>query len=196
MADFPVMLRMANEPRITSNTPVYSSESISLIQKKRKIPAQRWEVTADFTAYGYEDVKRSDAWVFKQNGSFNTFTFSLGKFNAKPDGVAPQSAIAAAGSIGDSELSVTPIANLTETDEGFFIRVTGDTKIYMVTGITKNGAVDTLEIFPPLRKEAAYDAVVYLNAEFTMRLSDNMTSGEYMSGRLLKTWNFKLVEAL
>lgn len=195
MATFPEVFKLVTQPRITSNVPVYSSESISLIQKKRKIPAQRWEFTVNVLANSQQNINKADAWIFSKNGSFETFTFNL-DVNKKPENTPDTTNISGAKSKGSNSINVTPIPNLTVDDVGFYIRVSGDSKVYMVSEVIKGGSVDELVIFPALRSDAADNAIVYLDADFTVRLDDNITSGEYGNSRRLKNWNFKFVEAL
>ena len=198
MADFPDYFRRNVDLRIESNAPVYSSESKSLIVKKRKMPAQRWE----FGMSGYvlsDNYNRFDAFLFGLNGSFETFTIRIPTHNTAPANVISSTLIDAAVKGTNTVYAVRDV-NLPETEAGFFVRFTGSTKVYMVTAIekvTQGGQLaDKLTVFPQLTTDYSAGAVVDYQPEFTVRLKDNLISGTMSANFRFKVYNLAMEEAL
>ena len=198
MADFPTYFRRDVDLRILSNTPVYSSESKGLIQKKRRVPAQRWEflVTGHVLADNY---KKFDAFLYSLNGSFNTFTWRIPTHNTAPDGLTT-SVLSEGASKGANEVYAVSDPSLTTDDAGFFIRIFGSTKVYMVTSVTKeiknSQQVDKLTIFPQLATDYNQGNVVDYEPEFTVRQRDNISTGTMSANFRFKVYSLDLVEAL
>lgn len=198
MSDFPEYFRRDVDLRISSNTPVYTSESKSLVQKKRKVPAQRWE----FLLTGHvlkENYNKFDAFLYGLNGSFNTFTWRIPTHNTAPEGVTT-SVLAAESLRGNTTVYAAREPLLTTDDAGFFVRFFGSTKVYMVTKVEKESInsqqVDKLTIFPQLIKNYPAGSIVDYEPEFTVRQRDNISTGTMSGNFAFKVYSLDLVEAL
>lgn len=198
MADFPEYFRRDVDLRILSNTPVYSSESKSLKLKKRRIPAQRWE----FSLTGHvlsEYYNRFDAFLYSLNGSYETFTLRIPTHNTAPADVTTSTLVEDAAK-GSTTLYALVDGGLTTEDAGFFIRVFGSTKVYMVTAVekvTRGGQLaDKLTIFPQLIDDYNSGNIVDYQPDFTVRLRDNLTTGTMSANFRFKVYSLDLVEAL
>lgn len=197
MADFPDYFRRNIDLRISSNTPVYSSESKSLKLKKRRVPAQRWE----FSMGGYvksDNYNRFDAFLFSLNGSYEPFTIRIPTHNTAPSNVENASLIGSPAK-GSTTVYATRQVNLPEFEAGFFVRFTASTKVYMVTNVekvTQSGQLaDKLTIFPQLISNLSAGAVVDYKPEFTVRMRDNVTTGTMSANFRFKVYNLDFVEA-
>lgn len=198
MADFPEYFRRDVDLRIMSNTPVYSSESQGLIQKKRRIPSQRWE----FTLTGHvlaDNYKKFDAFLYSLNGSYNTFKWRIPTHNTAPEGLTTETLVDDSAK-GSTAIYVTRNSLLTTDNAGFFIRVFGSNKVYMVTAVekvTQNGQLaDKLTVFPQLLTNYNQGNIVDYEPEFTVRLRDNISTGTMSANFRFKVYSLDMVEAL
>lgn len=198
MADFPDYFKRDVDLRISSNTPVYSSESQGLVQRKRRLPSQRWEFL--LTGHVFSDnYKKFDAFLYSLNGSYNTFTWRIPTHNTAPDGLNTTTIIADSLK-GSSTVYATRNSLLTVDDAGFFVRLFGGTKVYMVTKVEKeniNGLpADKLTIFPQLRNDHFIGNTIDYQPKFTVRLRDNISTGTMSANFRFKVYSLDLVEVL
>lgn len=194
MADFPDYFKNSSPPEIKQRTPNYFSESIGLKQFVRQIPAHQWQ----YDIGGFvlkKDIGKFDAWLFSLKGRYKTFTYKPDEQHMLPDST-PSPVLVASASIGDDTVDVTQLSEVTEDDAGFFIRFVGDTKLYMVSSVSKESGFDRLTIVPQLLSDKSLGGIVDYTPEMTVRLETDVLSGNSSRNSQFKTYRMTLVEAL
>jgi hypothetical protein len=183
---------------VTSNQPIFVSDTLSLKRQITKRAAQRWEVSTgieplsstaqdlfvNLISKGYSDVVTI---LMPQNAG----AMSLARLN----GGSP---VATAGA-GASQVSVTGFSGI--IPKGVFIKFDSHNKIYLATSTvtaTSSANTYTLNIYPTLRSGVAGSSVTYradviMNCLYDTDVALGMT---YSDGILMDLGTVKLVEKL
>ena len=93
-------------------------------------------------------------------------------------------------------MDVTQLAEITGEEAGFLIRFIGDTKLYMVTSVSKESGFDRLTITPRLFSDKSLGGIVDYTPDMTVRLDTDVLSGDSASRSGVKNYSLTLIEAL
>jgi hypothetical protein len=187
-----LLARFSTPMSITSNQPVFSSDSISLKRQTNIKQAQRWEIEASL-----EPLSDTANLLY-------TFLISKG-YSGTIQVVMPQSSavfknlFTATGTFtnvtanaGATSLNVQGMSN--DVPVGFFIRFGSHKKIYMIT----SSGLNTCTIYPPLRQSINNDTLFANNfviGEFTLDFT-SIRGFTFIDGVLMDNGSIKLVEKI
>lgn len=193
---------------ISSNTPGFALDTVSLKRRASRSPAQRWEIEAtiaptnDSAAFFAHTVVNSFDTVIHVRmpqvhiaghgvNGISRKTPVGAPISQKPglltDGVFPA---------GTSVINIKGLGRF-EMMVGEFIKFVGDNKVYLVTEAGVNG-VGT-RIFPSLRKNKTADVQILYGDSVTMLAyydTDSHFGIRYQDGILTEPGTIRLVEAL
>ena len=183
---------------ITSNQPIYETESVSLSTQRASQGAQRWELS--FTTATSEGTE-ADMMVGMITDLATTATITMPQIPSVVKGntssvVLPISADVVAG------LSEVTIVNDGIIKKGSFIKFSNQTKIYMVTAdvaASVASAPVAVAIYPSLRSAVATTDTLKTGSEAVIlhyRSIDSMNGLTFTDGILSSAGSIKLIEAI
>jgi len=179
---------------VISNQPAFISDTLSLKRKASSQNAQRWEISAGI-------APTNDTSAMLVHSVKNGYTKVIYIRMPQPFGVSlvPASRNLTLNGAHLATSAFVSIAGLSGSQmvEGEFIAFTGDSKVYLVVGAGVNGI--GVEIYPPLRRDLANNAVITHGDEVTLAArydSDTQLGMKYTDGVLVNPGTLKFVEAL
>lgn len=179
-----------------SNSPTIASESQSLIQHVRRIPAQRWEFTLKSTPVGSEAGRKIWAYITALNGRFTPFDVVIPAYS-QPQGVALGSpTVRTAASAGVTSVALQGFSGPAAAQllAGDYVRFSNHSKVYMVTANANNNVSGqlTLQIYPQLTRPLTVGAALIMrDVPFTVRQVRDMQEFS-VSGRDGRITSFEL----
>jgi len=176
--------------RITSNSPVYEAETVSLKRVRASQEAQRWEMSfevltadnaVDLLIAGITDPHISKTMVMPQIEETSAFTVSLVVNGA--GGVA-----------GASSIVMNGAGTLAK---GRFITFSDHAKVYIVTADTVISNGVSLPLFPALRSSVAAGTVLNISPSISYHRDNSDIQGiTFQDGVLASPGSISIVEAL
>lgn len=180
-------LRFAAPMNIRSNQPVFSTDTISLKRYTNTQPHQRWEISTRIEPSSFSPEMLLHTIINGYNTVFDVYMPQVwrGRNNNLQAG-----STSATGSVGSSNLIITPVAGLSP---GEFVTFTGHTKVYVV--LTAVGSAIT--VFPALRANVSgsmiYGSSVIMKARYD---TDTFIGIQYVDGVMSDPGEVRLIEAL
>jgi len=186
--------------QITSNEPVYSTDSVSLKQLRASQGAQRWEISfnvltnnnaADLLLGSIDEIDSSRSMVMPQ----------LKEVSDRNTLVTDISSVAAAASGGNSLVTVLKTGNSGLLPRGSFVKFSNHDKVYIVkqdVNFSGTGTV-SVSIYPALTVAltTSHSLVMRDAVDFTYyRSVDDITGITYSDGILADPGRITLIEAL
>ncbi len=180
---------VAKSITITGVSPTLVSVSHNLKRQARSKGSQRWLIDAIFAPMTRDEFAPIWAFVNKQQGQFNTFTYKPPIYK-DTSGTATGALLAnGAASAGDSSITCNGLTEGT-LKAGDFIKFSGHDKVYTLTA----DSTTTLAIEPPLMKDVAHeDPIDYKDVAFTVAFSNDQQVMSVASNQLVG-FSIKLVE--
>jgi hypothetical protein len=186
--------------QITSNEPVYSTDSISLKQLRASQGAQRWELSfnvltndnaADLLLGSIDEIDSPRSMTMPQ----------LKEVSDKNTLVVDTSSIAVAAAGGSSSVTVSRTSNSGLLPKGSFVKFSNHDKVYIVKqGVSLFGIGNaSISIYPALTSAltTSHSIVMGDSVDFTYyRSVDDITGITYMDGILADPGRITLIEAL
>jgi hypothetical protein len=186
--------------QITSNEPVYSTDSISLKQLRASQGAQRWELSfnvltndnaADLLLGAIDEIDSVGSMVMPQ----------LKEVSDKNTLVVDTSSVAVSAAGGSSSVTVSRTGNSGLLPRGSFVKFSNHDKVYIVKqDVDFFGIGNTaISIYPALTSAltAGHSIVMGDSVDFTYyRSVDDITGITYMDGILADPGRITLIEAL
>jgi hypothetical protein len=173
---------------VSSNTPVFVSDALSLKRIVSKRPAQRWEITATVEPLSIGANKLFAMLV--KNGHFGEIQIVMpqnyGAVKARGGTSGSASGSAGATSLSASAGGLVPA--------GTFVRFASHSKVYMVTDDFTGGSMN---VYPPLL--ASTSGPMYCGDNVIMNAlleTDSITGMSYSDGILQDMGTLKFVEKL
>jgi hypothetical protein len=187
-----VIARFCAPLQVHSNTPIFTTDALSLKRSTMKRSAHRWEISTNLEPLSY--TANTLFSLFVRKGHFEPITVIMPQnFGVMMARTSKATGITATGAKGASSVSIT--GNLGKIADGTFVKFNSHGKIYMLTGdITGDGSVG---VFPPLRLAVSggmqhQDDVI---GNFWID-TDTVTGMVYSDGILQDMGTVKLVEVV
>lgn len=201
MAELTPLFRI-QDATFKSNSPTIATESKSLIQHTRRVPAQRWEFTLKSVPVFPADGRKIWAYITALNGRLNVFDVVIPGYS-QPQGVAsgaPQVRTDAAAGVTSVALQGFSGPVTGQLLSGDYVRFSNHSKVYMVTADVNSNVSGqlTLPIFPQLARPVTIGtALIVRDVPFTVRQLRDMQEFK-VSGRDGRITSFELdcIEAL
>lgn len=193
LQDDNIIARFVAPMRVTSNVPVFSSDSMSLRRSISRRSAQRWEITTHLEPL---TVSANDLYVlFITNGLFSAFEIIV----PQNTGVISKrerysSNFLCNGTVDGTTVDIDNFGGY--IPKGTMLRFSGHSKIYMaVTDRQGNGL---MEVYPALRMSLIDDLMFWQDdVRMPVYLDTEVVSGmSYTDGQLMDYGEISLVEAL
>jgi len=166
------------KPRVfnfTSNRPNNTSYTLSGKRSVKQFAAQYFSFSVQMPPMKQSDFQQFYAFLVKQKGSFEDFTFEYPLDNLGADKAETDILANGVQAIGDSTIAMDGFS--VSTDDvlkgGDLIKFSGHDKVYMVTGDVNSNASSqaTVSIEPPLQAALADNEAVTVNKpSFTVAL--------------------------
>ena len=167
-----------NKPRVfnfTSNRPNNTAYTLSGKRSVKQFAAQYFSFSVQMPPLKQTDFQQYYAFLVKQKGSFEDFTFEYPLDNLGADKGETDILANGVQAIGDSTIAMDGFS--VSTDDvlkgGDLIKFSGHNKVYMVTGDANSNASGqaTVSIEPPLQAALADNEAVTVNKpSFTVAL--------------------------
>ena len=179
---------VAKSITITGVSPTLVSVSHNLKRQARSKGSQRWLIDAIFAPMTRDEFAPIWAFVNKQQGQFNIFTYKPPIYK-DTSGTATGALLAnGAASAGDSSITCNGLTGTLKA--GDFIKFAGHDKVYTLTA----DSTTILAIEPPLMKAVINNEVVnYNDVAFTVAFSNDQQVMSVASNQLVG-FSIKLVE--
>jgi hypothetical protein len=179
------------KPRVfnfTSNRPNNTAYTLSGKRSVKQFAAQYFSFSAQMPPMKQADFQQYYAFLVKQKGSFEDFTFEYPLDNLGADKGETDILANGVQAIGDSTIAMDGFS--VSTDDvlkgGDLIKFSGHNKVYMVTGDVNSNASGqaTVSIEPPLQAALADNEAVTVNKpSFTVALvQDDVLYGTDAAG--------------
>jgi hypothetical protein len=168
------------------------SQAVSGRTQTRKVGGQRFEFTAKFPPMKRATFAPIDAFIESQEGSLDTFQIVLPVLSDSSGSATGTARAAAAGSVGDSTISVDGFTGTLKAGDVF--KWSGHSKVYKV--ISDRDGAGTLSFFPALVAAVADNEVItYNDVPFTVRLNNDI---QEFGGGIGSVFSYELdmIEAL
>jgi len=158
------------KPRVfnfTSNRPNNTSYTLSGKRSVKQFAAQYFSFSVQMPPMKQSDFQQFYAFLVKQKGSFEDFTFEYPLDNLGADKAETDILANGVQAIGDSTIAMDGFS--VSTDDvlkgGDLIKFSGHNKVYMVTGDANSNASGqaTVSIEPPLQAALADNEAVTVN---------------------------------
>ena len=158
------------KPRVfnfTSNRPNNTSYTLSGKRSVKQFAAQYFSFSVQMPPMKQSDFQQFYAFLVKQKGSFEDFTFEYPLDNLGADKAETDILANGVQAIGDSTIAMDGFS--VSTDDvlkgGDLIKFSGHDKVYMVTGDVNSNASSqaTVSIEPPLQAALADNEAVTVN---------------------------------
>lgn len=150
---------------LRNNSPSIATESKSLIQLVRKIPAQRWEVNLRTVKLNEADYRICQAFIDGLEGRFGTFQLILPRYS-KPIGLALGSPVTAASSVaGPKTLNLSGFTGAgIQIKTGDLFKFSNHSKVYRATAdcVTTASGTGVLKFIPNLVRDVAAGTPIQL----------------------------------
>jgi len=166
------------KPRVfnfTSNRPNNTTYTLSGKRSVKQFAAQYFSFSVQMPPMKQSDFQQFYAFLVKQKGSFEDFTFEYPLDNLGADKAETDILANGVQAIGDSTIAMDGFS--VSTDDvlkgGDLIKFSGHNKVYMVTGDANSNASGqaTVSIEPPLQAALADNEAVTVNKpSFTVAL--------------------------
>ena len=166
------------KPRVfnfTSNRPNNTAYTLSGKRSVKQFAAQYFSFSVQMPPMKQSDFQQFYAFLVKQKGSFEDFTFEYPLDNLGADKAETDILANGVQAIGDSTIAMDGFS--VSTDDvlkgGDLIKFSGHDKVYMVTGDVNSNASSqaTVSIEPPLQAALADNEAVTVNKpSFTVAL--------------------------
>jgi len=166
------------KPRVfnfMSNRPNNTAYTLSGKRSVKQFSAQYFSFSVQMPPMNQTDFQAFHAFLVKQKGSFDTFTFQYPLNNLGADKNNASVVVNGVHAIGDSTIAMDGFT--ADTDDVFkagdLIKFNGHNKVYMVTGDANSsaGGAATISIEPPLQAALANNEDIDTNQpSFTVAL--------------------------
>jgi len=195
---------------ITSNQPVYVSDTVSLKQIRTAMNAQRWELS--FTTITNDNA--AELLLASCDGLANTSTMIMPQLKEICDAYTadgdygstdgPAVFTDGAHSAGTDTISISRLQGVGFVPKGSFIKFGNHTKVYLLKtdidldSMALSDVVD-IEIYPTLRKAISNDTQVELGEEVLLTnfpSIDNQQGITYQDGVIASLGTTTIIEAL
>jgi hypothetical protein len=180
---------------IQSNQPAIVTDSLSLRRRVSYQKVQRWEITTNLDP---ENTTANYLVHSVRNGYTEIFYIRMPQvfrfYNNMPKNLSL--VLASSAQAGDTSINISGLG-LNEMNEGEFINLYGDSKVYLVVKAGSGGA--GVEIYPPLMSSKAAGLPILYGDTVTMAArynSDVILGIKYTDGVLSDPGSVKLIEAL
>lgn len=158
-----------------SNRPNSTTYTLSGKRSVKQFAAQYFSFSVQMPPMQQSDFQAFHAFLVKQKGSFDTFTFQYPLNNLGADKNNASVVVNGVHAIGDSTIAMDGFS--ADTDDVFkagdLIKFNGHNKVYMVTGDANSsaGGAATISIEPPLQAALANNEDIDTNQpSFTVAL--------------------------
>ena len=158
-----------------SNRPNSTTYTLSGKRSVKQFAAQYFSFSVQMPPMKQSDFQAFHAFLVKQKGSFDTFTFQYPLNNLGADKNNASVVVNGVHAIGDSTIAMDGFS--ADTDDVFkagdLIKFNGHNKVYMVTGDANSsaGGAATISIEPPLQAALANNEDIDTNQpSFTVAL--------------------------
>jgi len=168
----------SKKPRVfnlSSNRPNNTAYTLSGKRSVKQFAAQYFSFNVQLPPMNQSDFQEFYAFLVKQKGSFESFTFQYPLSNLGADKNNASVAVNGVHTVGDSTIAMDGFTVSTDDvfKAGDLIKFNGHDKVYMVTGDANSNASGqaTISIEPPLQSALANDEDVDTNQpSFTVAL--------------------------
>jgi hypothetical protein len=186
--------------------PTRVSTAHSLKRYTRTLNAQRWMLKLDFSPFERADLADIFAFLIKQRGQYDSFTYVL-----------PSPLYTPRGSLGGSPVVDNEVGSPTATQSGRalnirgcsasitdwgkagdFFKVSGHSKVYMLTAdADTDGSGKTQLVFDPalVTGPADGEALTFTSVPFTVALAADQQGFELGLGSIFQLRSLDLIEA-
>jgi len=182
--------------RITSNEPVFSSDTVSLKIRRVKQGAQRWELEFGVTMTDASSFLADTVSTFD-----TTTTMEMPQLNVRGETISSgtsTSTVSTSGDHGTNDSTIALTGSNGTINKGRFVKFANHNKVYLVTA-TYNGT-GTLNIYPGLRQVVPGGTQLqYLDGTVTFtayRDITNISGIIFTDGVLSEAGTINLIEAL
>jgi len=190
--------------RLSSNEPVFSTDSIALKVRRVKQGAQRWEMEFNVTM-----TDASSTFADMVTTFHDQITFEMPQLNVRGEVISSGTCtdaltIQSASAAGDSTIPLTGMTVGTTINKGRFIKFSNHHKVYLVTETVtaQTSVVPILNIYPSLRTPVPTStSVLYRDVVDSIpfrayRDVTNIQGITYTDGILSDMGTINLIEAL
>ena len=186
--DFPHDLAILSDVILTQNTPVYSTESLSLIRTARSRGIHRLEGSIIATVEE-SNIRAFEAFLVQVEGRLNQIKLKLpGRFDSKTAVNATTSVALIPGNTNVGMAGQTGTVSI-----GDYFTLANDPKIYMAI----TGGAGTISVFPAIRNDAPFGTgIKFIDVEAELYLTEDAQSINYTETGRICTYQFNFVEAL
>ena len=183
--------------RITSNEPVFASDSVSLKQRRVAQGAQRWELE-----FGVLMQDPSSAFADMVSTFNDNVTMTMPQLNVRGETISSgtaTSAVTVASNASSGDTQISPAGANGTINKSRFIKFSNHDKIYLVTQNYSGSGF--LSIYPSLRVAVpASTAILYKDSDAinltAIRDLTNLSGIQYTDGILSDVGNINLIEVL
>jgi hypothetical protein len=186
-----LLARFSTPMSITSNQPVFSSDSISLKRQTTIKQAQRWEIETSLEPLS--DTANLLYTFLISKGYTNTIKVSMPQPATvfKNLSTAVRTLTNVTANAGATSLTVQGMSS--NIPVGCFIKFNSHKKIYMIT----SSGLNTCTIYPPLRQSINNDTLTnnFVIGEFTLDFT-SIRGFTFIDGVLMDNGSIKLVEKI
>lgn len=178
--------------KVTSNEPVFISDSLSLGRKVTRRLNQRWEVETKLMPMS---VGANDLFVLMlDKGHHDTLTLIVPQNVGAKQARTCTSAVTGSGLQGSTTVTLAGVTGLIPM--GTFIKFAGQSKVYVT--MTDRSGNGTVNIYPELRADVASAAVSYKDdVQMLCRFdTDTVIGMVYEDGWLMDLGIIKLIEVV
>ena len=171
----------SKKPRVfnfVSNRPNSTAYTLSGKRSVKQFAAQYFSFSVQMPPMKQADFQEFYAFLVKQKGSFDSFTFEYPLDNLGADRSQTDILVNAAQAVGDSTIAMDGFSTSTTgvLKAGDLIKFANDNKIYMVTADANSNASGeaTISIEPPLQDAVVDNEAVTVNQpSFTVALAQD-----------------------
>lgn len=182
---------------IASNTPRFSSDTITLKKRTSQSDAQRWEITAALMPKEDPSELMIHTVDYDTSRPFPVRMPQLFRNTNIPEGLEVKVFTSAIG--GDDEITLTVPSGKT-LPIGEFVKFAGHSKVYLIKSAINNGdGTNKIKIKPSLRKNVVINEALHYGGNVTLTATygeDTHIGVTYVDGVLAKVDSISLVEHL
>jgi hypothetical protein len=188
---------------ITSNEPVFASDSLNLKPQRTTYDAQRWELSFSLQQTGGEEEYFSA--IIQNRAAARTMVmpqlYSIDK--KAPSTAAAHALVSIDAAVGSSSVTATCATNNVLIPKGSFVKFSNHSKIYMLTAnVTTTGGAVVFSVYPKLRMQVPSGTSLYhpyssVKPTLSYYQSLEMLQGiTYSDGIMVDIGSINIIEAL